>query len=1533
MRRSARIGIGVVLGLALLVVGAWLVLTRSDFGRNRVRVIALNAIRNSVNGTVEIGRIEGNVLGNFTLVDVRIADSAGNPLLSVERVSATMNSTALLTKRIDVSRLILVKPRIHIFRTPDEGWNYARIFKSGEGGGGDSTVGFGDWVVLRNVTLEDGSLLLQRPWEPEADLRPATRDSVIRAALTGESRARIDRAPYGLRQTIEFRTINARLPGAVVADPAHTDIVLRFDSLAMLAQPFNPPPMHVRQFAGEVRIGRDTVTAADFTLNLPDTRTKGAFTYVLATGDMFGTIRADTLAFTDIRALYPPLPDSGGGRLDITMAVRDTGANEYTVTNADLRVGTAQLGGRLGLVITDTISAFRDTDLDFARFPTALIEHFIPAARAPVPGHLTGRVKVAGDIDALRLDGALMFDPLQHAPFRIVARGGLGFAEGFTTNRLFVSADRMPVSVVHEFGLDPRIGGTLTGNATLSGSTATRFRGPYRLVHNERGTRSHVEGEGSIAVRDNMRMDISMRFLPVSLELAEHFVKETDIRGAVTGTGRIQGTPRDLAAKLDLHLPDTGTVQIDGTYRLPNDNVAAYTATVTMRDVDVQRIIPSFPATSLQGVTTLDGRGTRLATVDARVSANLQMLMVDSAEFRDVTLTASARDGLLTVDTLHAGAAFGSASVAGTFGLVAGKDGTLRYRAEVTDLGGLTRWIATGDTGLVAARPGFGVRLARARQVADSIRRAFEAQKGPAAQLAADLRKPEARPTARQAPNIQPIPRDSIGGSFSATGDAQGNVKRFDVNANARTAGLVWGGHLVGAGSVKGRWTDAGTPNNSIVAEGGVDSLRVTGFAFDSTRFKGRYARGAGDIELAVYPGDTAEYRVNAAYVLHAGEGEVHLNDIRLRFDSTAWASTRASTIKWRGQGLTIDSLELRNNAGRGGARIFVNGEIPDCDPGRIEVAIDSLRLAPWITLLQSDVIADGIATFSGVMTGTRASPTITATLVIGDPSYKGVAFPGIHSRMEYANRTLTLDSHMRRAAGSDLARVTGTLPIDLSLGDSVKTRLLDSPIALTIEGDSIPLSPLAEFTDAVTSVNGRAFGRIEVAGTWKSPRMTGGVGIDAPSVGIAAVGVIVSSVKGRLRVTGDTLVIDSLAGYSQGPVKARGTIVLAELDNPVLNVAFEASRARVLGDERGRLTADANLRATGPINSMVVSGSLLIRNGVIYIPDPEKLDVINTADPAIFAVVDTATARGLDVAPPSEFRKNLRLNVTVEARRSVFARSADANVEVYGNLALRMDPSTNGELAVTGSLYTDHGFYTFLGKRFDVTRGSARFTGEADPNPILQILATHEVRQAGRAPLDIRVILGGTLKQPTVSLESDAQPKLSQSDLIAFLAFGQSSSGLLQFTGTGLEGGGQGGSSLAGNVAALAQRQLASVAVGALVDEAKRDLTSATQADVLNITPAELPTDISLGAFQTVLKGTELEIGKYTGRNTFVLGRVRTSLAIPGALVERRVGRKIMLRGSFETRFLPERPTLTSGLTPKTIQVIGALMSWKLAW
>ena len=1532
MARAAKIGLGVLLAFVLVAAGAFLVLTRTDTGRNRVRAFALKTLRESVNGRVEIGRIEGNVLGRFSITDIAITDSAGNPFLAAERLTATLDAGGLLSRRITLSDVELVKPVVRLTKVPDAAWNYAQIFRTPDTTAADSSTGFGDWVILDDVTLRQGELVVERPWSPDADYEGTQRDSVIRDALAGESRARVDRAPYGLRQTMDFRAINAVLSKVVVADPASSDVVLQIDSLATLAAPFHPPALDVRRFSGEVRAGSDTISAPSFAILLPQTRAEGSVRYMLNTGDILGALRFDTLALADLRMIYPPLPDSGGGRLDLRLAMRDTGSSEYLVTNADLHVGTAQALGSFGLVMSDSVSSFRDTDLDLRRIPTSLIQHFVPEADFPVAGEFTGHGTVEGPLEAMNVNVDANFHAIRQPPFRFVVRGGLGARGALTANRLLVRLEHVPVSLARALGADVPVGGTVTAVATLSGSTASRIGGPYRITHNENRTISHIEGDGTLAVRDAMRMDIGMRFAPVSLELVEHFVKETDFRGNVTGTGRVRGTPRDFAAWVNLTVPDSGTLEVEGTYAQPRDRVPAYRANITMRGIDLQAIVPSMPLTVLEGTSQFDGRGRDLATLDSRLRADFRILMVDSAEFRNVVAAASSRDGILTVDTLYATSSFASLGARGTLGLVEGRQGTMAYHAELSDLAGLTRWIATGDTGAVAARPLIGARLARIRARADSINRSRQAQENPAAALAAALRDGVDKPSGA-VQGVPDIPRDSISGSVLATGEATGSIKRLNVSSAVTTPGLVWGGSLVGAGSVAVKWTDAGTAANAFAAEGGVDSLRVAGFAFDSTRFRGTYKQGEGDAELAVFPGDTAEYRLGARYVLHKDEGEVHLRNMRLRFDSTAWISTRESVVRWRGQGLAIDSLEMRNGEGRGASRIFVNGEFPDGDPGRLEVDIDSIRIAPWLTLLQSDVQADGVASFEGMIEGTRSDPRIDARLTVATPTYQGTAFPEIRTELDYSARALAIDGRLTSRVGNELAHITGTVPIDLSLGDSVETRLLDAPLHVVIEGDSIPLSPLRDFTDVITSLDGRAFGRIVVAGRWKDPQLSGDIGLDLPRVGVAATGMVVRNLSGRLRMSGDTLTIDSLAGQSEGMIRANGRIVLTELTEPKLELTINASEARVLRNEKGSLVANAALRLSGPVNTLNVTGRVTVTHGVIYIPDPARLDLINTHDPAIFAIIDTATARSLDVAPPSEFMRNLHLDVSLDVERGVFARSPDANVEVFGDLIVRIDPSTAGKFAVTGALHTDQGDYTFLGKRFVVTRGSVRFTGEPDPNPVLQVLATYEVRQANRAPLDIRVVIGGTLQRPHVTLESQSQPTLSQSDLIAFLAFGQSSTALLQFAGTGLEAGGQSGSSLAGNVGAVATRQLASVAVGALVDQAKADLSTATRADVLNITPAQIPADFSATDFQTMLRGTEIEIGKYLDRNTFLLGRVRPSLVIPGASLERRIGEQFRVRANFEARIQPEPPSLSAGLTPATINVFGALLRWSIAW
>jgi hypothetical protein len=114
---------------------------------------------------------------------------------------------------------------------------------------------------------------------------------------------------------------------------------------------------------------------------------------------------------------------------------------------------------------------------------------------------------------------------------------------------------------------------------------------------------------------------------------------------------------------------------------------------------------------------------------------------------------------------------------------------------------------------------------------------------------------------------------------------------------------------------------------------------------------------------------------------------------------------------------------------------------------------------------------------------------------------------------------------------------------------------------------------------------------------------------------------------------------------------------------------------------------------------------------------------------------------------------------------------------------------------------------------------------------------------------------------------------------------------------------------------------------------ELESDITEKTAFDVVHIRPGELPPGLSLSGVRQVALGTQVEIGKYLDRNTFFYGTFRPTFALPGATIERRFGAQFRARASLEPRYLPQVPSLTSGLQPRVQQVLGALLFWTRSW
>jgi len=239
-------------------------------------------------------------------------------------------------------------------------------------------------------------------------------------------------------------------------------------------------------------------------------------------------------------------------------------------------------------------------------------------------------------------------------------------------------------------------------------------------------------------------------------------------------------------------------------------------------------------------------------------------------------------------------------------------------------------------------------------------------------------------------------------------------------------------------------------------------------------------------------------------------------------------------------------------------------------------------------------------------------------------------------------------------------------------------------------------------------------------------------------------------------------------------------------------------------------------------------------------------------------------------VQTDSPFLTNMTIDVKLGVARDTWARSPDANIEFYtqGPLTVLKNKDDEG-VSLDGVVNTERGEYAFLGRRFVLSHGSAIFTGGQDLNPLLQLGAQYTIQPAGRPALNINIAINGTARKPVVLLSSDAQPPLSQSDLLSYLAFGQSSTSLLSSSGnSGVSGGGSGNGTLVGSAAALATRQLTATALGVMTRQFAATAARSLGADVFTITPADVPEQgLSLNGVQTVLAGTQIEAGKYVDR------------------------------------------------------------------
>jgi hypothetical protein len=382
---------GLLIGLSLgaLVI---LVLTQTDRGRARVLEFTLEYAAERLNGTLEVGRLEGNLLTGARLYGVTLRGPEGLPFLVADSAFVEYSLRTIAGDEIVLDRVDLYHADIHLVQLPgDTLWNFDRIFSDTLPGRPEATPRLP--IVVRRGLLHESNAVIEMAWEPDPELTPVEREREIAEALADTSRILVRQVPEGYLRRYVLDDVDAELLRLVSAPDERGGTSARIERFLGRIQIFREP-LIVHQLTADLRLLESVLEFNAPEILLPDSRLTGSGAIDFGVEDGLRldiTLQGQAVAFTDLQWLYPLLPDDGGGSLQLVIETRPDGTL-YLARDLDVQAPGTHLVGSFGLILNDAVE-FVDVDLRADPLRVGTIEAMLPT-ELPVVGLRIGGVEI-----------------------------------------------------------------------------------------------------------------------------------------------------------------------------------------------------------------------------------------------------------------------------------------------------------------------------------------------------------------------------------------------------------------------------------------------------------------------------------------------------------------------------------------------------------------------------------------------------------------------------------------------------------------------------------------------------------------------------------------------------------------------------------------------------------------------------------------------------------------------------------------------------------------------------------------------------------------------------------------------------------------------------------------------------------------------------------------------------------------------------------------------------------------------------------
>jgi translocation and assembly module TamB len=1314
------------------------------------------------------------------------------------------------------------------------------------------------------VTLEegaDGHLTIEHLFRTLEPRRPGGSRALVALRdvrlVDGTVIVRGRAAPDGDPPEVRFTKLDLDASRVRGSHPDSSGVVV---DLRKLSVSVSQPAVRLADATGRVVIEGDSVRFDLARVALPGTSGRARGVVRWGAGASNGRAKLELVAdlprasFADFRWAVPGLPEQGGGRTAVRLRMLPGGVDEFTFRDADLGSGRTHVRGSLALVLGEKAGARIDSlTVDLAPLDLALLTPFL--GPPPVDGTVSGRLRAEGWPASLRVaaDLALTDEGVAGHPVTRVAGSGfvtVGAPAGIAFHGFSLTGSDVALGTIEK--LAPSV--TLRGRLALSG----KLDGPWRdasfvgtLRHDDGGgpgAVSSARGTAHLTLGDTVRVAADLVADSLSLDDLARSYPAIPVRGALAGPVKLNGPVTGLAVEAALS-GRGGGLHLRGTVGA-GDSAVIVRLSGSLDSLDLAGRLAGAPRSRLVGEWRTD---LVVPTADTTAAPTGTLgVTLDGSRFAGVEITRAGLTVALTpqrvgIDTLYLQQPGFDLAASGALGFKDQAPGQVSFalRADTLELmQPLVSWasgLAGGDSG---------------------------------------------------------APRLELAGAGRAQGRVTGTLDVWEVQGNVGADSAALGSLAVRNGRVSGalRRTARGL---AYALRAGADTLQL-----GDLRYAGVEATATGPFDsLDVHVGAGFAFgsslRLGFALTADSAGWTAHLGEGTLILPGRVWTLVGRPRLVVTHHAVAVDTLELR---AEGGGRVLAAGRVPDAGSGDLVLSADSVPLADLYALVEADTAGVGGQVNASVrLRGSAGDPTITAAASVVGGRFGDFRAPLLDATADYAAKRLTFRGGLR-SEREQVLTASGSLPLDLSLTTVAQRQLPDS-LRIRVQADSVDLGVLDALTALVRDVHGQLSADIQVRGTWDRPALEGSAQVSGGAATIPALGVRYTGIEARMALGGDRLTVEEarLKGGT-GTLAVGGDVQFEVLTHPVLNLTLTARNFAAFNQrDFAALTASGALRLTGPVVGATLRGRMTADAGFLAFADLVEKRIVNLDDPEFRAVVDSSLARAANLAPgvKNVFLDSLRIDgLTVTMGPDVWLRSHEANIQLAGDFTVaRQVESGSIRYRLDGELRAVRGTYRLTvgptSKEFRVTRGTVRFFGTPDLNPVLDIVAEHRVRAVQGSDLVARAVIGGTLLVPRLSLESDQRPPLSETEIVSYLLFGRPSFDLTS-------GGGTTGSS---SEQAILQGALVGLA-GALSGELEQTLVAdlGLPLDYVAIRPGG-------GSVGDIFTSTRVEAGTQIGERTFLtlnaglcqVSRGSASQPLLGASVEYRLTQRLSMEASVE--------------------------------